>query len=148
VKKLVVFCMALLFATVMCRGALCEGERPLKPVKEGAMKLGPRAEEMRKLLERMREINQQLRKAAAEARQSEEVKAAYEKVRELQQALEKARLNAEKLVDEIIIKENPGLANLVKERRDIEEKLRKIRGEVARKFIGPSGREMRPFPRR
>lgn len=143
-RKSVVLCAAVALTALVCQGAFCEQAAPEKPSKEGAV--APQREELTKLFQRMREINQQLRDATTKARKSEEVKAAFQKVQELQQALEKARQDADKVTDEVVVKQNPDLANLVKERKDIQEKLRKIRGDATRRFIGPPGAEGQPFP--
>lgn len=148
-RKLIVLSFAVAFAALLCRVAFCEGEPSEKPLKAEVRKPVPQKEEVRKLMERRREINQELREATAKARRDEGVAKAFEVVRQAEQALAKARENASKAVDAAIIKANPGLQKLVEERRVIEEKLREItRGRfIGERIVPPAGGEKPLAPR-
>jgi predicted enzyme related to lactoylglutathione lyase len=89
-------------------------------------------EEARKLTRRLREIGQELRSAGAQARKDANIREAFAKVRELQEDLREAQDDARVVVDKAILKENPGLAKLVQERKEIEGKLRELRGRPFR----------------
>jgi len=141
-RKLIVISVLVGFAAILCRVAFSGGEAPARPPRGEARMPGPRSEEMRKLMERMREINQNvgLRELSAQARRDEGVQKAFEAVREAQQ-------KANKLLDEVIIKlaKEKGkeeVINLVKERREILEKVGPLRTGLGR------GAMMVPAPER
>jgi hypothetical protein len=103
-------------------------------------------EQSRKIMERLREINQneKLRIVSREAGEDEGVQKARERVRKAQEALQKAQQNSMRVLDRAILnrakeKGDKELIKLVQERRELTEKLRELRQEFPR----PTGR--RPF---
>lgn len=137
-KRLIAISVVVVFAALLCQVAFSEGERPARPLREGVTRPAPLTEEqraeMRKAMERLREIrqNEELREVTVEARRDESVRDAYEAVRAAQEALSKAQETAEKALDRAIIKiakekKNEGLIKMVKERREILEKLQQLR---------------------
>ncbi len=145
-RKLVVVCITAAFAVLLCQTAFCQPDPGAAPVKKDLRAPGPQMEEARKMMERLRELNQQLREASAKARKSDEVRKAFEKVRELQGALSEAQKHANEVLEKAIVAENPDLAKAVKERRAIEEKLRELRGQFSERLM-QSTRGDRPQPR-
>jgi predicted enzyme related to lactoylglutathione lyase len=146
-KKVTLLLLVIACVAFLCGTAFSQEERPARPPRE---QMGPRAEEARKLTQRLRELNTALREATAEARQSEKVQKASERVRVLQEKLRSAQQKTREAMDKVIVKANPDLAGAVKERREIEEKLRELRGGIAPRDRGVPGpdrsRPARPEP--
>ncbi len=143
-KRFIPFTLAAACALLLCQSVLSEGESPSRPARR---EVAPRTEEARKLTQRLRELNAELREATAAARRNENIRKISEKLRALQENLRTAQQKARDAVDKVIVKENPDLASKVKERREIEEKLRELRGGPARRGRGAAG-PSRPRPSR
>ena len=132
------FPAAVVVAILLCLISFCAAERPARPPRGEA---APQSEEVRKLTQELRELTAALREATAEARQNERVRAASQKVRELQEALSKAQEEARAVTDRAIAQANPDLAEKIKRRTEIEQKLRELRGDSARRRLAAAGVE-------
>ncbi len=143
-KKFTPVTLTVAFLVVLCAAAFSQEERPAAPERRD---MGPRSEEVRNLTQRLRELNAELREATAEARQDEKIQRAFEKVRKIEENLRNARQKVQAALDKAIVKAKPDLAGAVKERREIEEKLRELRGGAARRAVGAPGPD-RPRPPR
>jgi seryl-tRNA synthetase len=158
-KKVVAVCVAVAFAAGLLYLAFSQEQPPARGARRAGAAVGRTAmteeqrEEMRKAMERLREINQnaELREITVQARQKESVVKANEAVTKAQEALATAQENAQKALNTAIAtiakeKGNEELIKLVEERNAILEKLG-VRG----RFFGgammgprPSGREGQP----
>jgi len=137
-RKMRFFPAAIVLATLLCLISFCRAERPARPPRGEA---APQTEEVRKLMQELRELNAGLREATAQARQDEKVRAAYQEVTKLQQTLAKAQEDARAAADRAIAQANPDLAEKIKQRREIEQKLREIRGEFVSRRLAAAGAE-------
>jgi predicted enzyme related to lactoylglutathione lyase len=143
-KRLIPFALATACALLLCQIGFSEGASRSRPARR---EVAPRTGEARKLTQRLRELNAELREATAAARRNENIRKISEKLRTLQENLRDAQQKARDAVDKVIVKENPDLASKVKERREIETKLRELRGGPARRGRGAAG-PSRPRPSR
>jgi len=129
-KKVVAVTVVVLFAALLCQVAFCQEERPARRPRGETRMTAEQREQMRPLMQRLREIsqNQELREVTAEARQDEKVKDAYQAVRKAQEALRNAQQKANDVLNKTVVemakkKEKKELINLLKERNEILEKL-------------------------
>lgn len=132
------FPAAVVVATLLCLISFCAAERPARPPRGEAT---PQSEEVRNLAQELRELTAALREATAKARQNEKVQAASQEVRKLQQALTEAQQEARAVADRAIAQSNPDLVEKIKRRREIEQKLRELRGDSARRRLVASRAE-------
>jgi hypothetical protein len=129
-KKMIAVSLAVAVAALLCQVAFGQEERPRRrPRGEGAITAEQR-EQLRPLMQRLREINQNeaLREVTVEARQDEKVGKAQEVVRKAQEALRNAQQKANDVLNKTVLaiakkKEMKELINLLKERNEILEKL-------------------------
>ncbi len=131
-KKLAISLITVVFAILVCGVALSE-EQPSAQMQEA-----------RELMRRLRALNQELREAITEARQSDEVAKAFARVGELRQALQNAQQHADEVLEKAIVKKNPELAEKVAERKSLREKLQQRRGRLTRRGMGSPGRSQSP----
>jgi len=143
-KKLTPFLLAIAFVVFLCGAVFSQEERPARPPRR---EVAPRMEEARKLMQRLRELNTDLREATAKARQNEKIQKAFDRVRKLQENLRNAQQKTREVLDKAIVKANPDLAKAAKQRREIEEKLRELRGRFTRRGMGVPGPGRRRPPR-
>lgn len=137
-RKMRFFPVAIVLATLLCLISFCGAERPARTARGEA---APQTEEVRKLMQELRELSAALREATVKARQDEKVRAAFQEVRKMQEALAKAEEDARAVADRAIVQASPDLAEQIKRRREIEQKLREIRGESARTRLAAAGAE-------
>lgn len=128
-------------ATLLCLISFCAAERPARPPRGEA---APQSEEVRKLTQELRELTVALREPTAEARRNERVRAAFQEVRKLQEALAQAQEEARAIADRAIAQASPDLAEKIKRRREIEQRLRELRGDSARRRLVASRAEPQP----
>ncbi len=144
-KKSIPVALMVAFVVFFCEATFSQ-EATTRPSRR---EMSPRMEEAMKLSRRLRELNRELREAAAEARQNERIQEANAKIRTLQENLRDLRQNVQTAVDKAIVNANPDLAGAVKERREIEERLRELRGGASRRGMGAadgvSARPRRPI---
>lgn len=140
-RKMRLFPAAVVVATLLCLISFCAAERPARPPRGEA---APQTEEVRKLMQELRELNADLREANTAARQDEKVRAAFQEVRKLQEAVAKAEEDARAVADRAIAQANPDLVEKIKRRREIEQKLRELRGGAVSRRLAASGAEPPP----
>ena len=151
-KKVIAVTVAVVFAALLCQLVFCQEERPARRPRAGREVTRPaplteeQRAEMRKAMARLREINQnaELRETTAAARRDESVQKANEAVRKAQEALRNAQEKASRVLDQAVLKiakekKSEELIKLVKERRELLEKMQQFRGG---RF--PRGMMMRP----
>jgi ElaB/YqjD/DUF883 family membrane-anchored ribosome-binding protein len=139
-RKLITCCLAVAFVATLCLTALAETAAPAQPDRPQRPTLTPeQREEAQTLMARLRELgqNEDIRAAAVKARENEAVQKANAKVQELQDQVRKAQEAANAVLTETMIKQNPELAKLIKERQEIQQKLQKLYGD--RGFGGRMG---------
>ena len=130
-RKLITCCLAVAFAATLCLTALAETTAPAGPQRpERPTLTEEQRAEARTLMQRLRELgqNEDIRAASVKARESEAVQKAYAKVQELQEQVRKAQEAANAVLTETMIKQNPELAKLIKERQEIQAKLQELYG--------------------
>lgn len=131
-KNLAVFLITAVFVILACGVAVSEEQRSAQ------------MQEARELMRRLRALNQELREAISEARQSEEVAKAFARVGELREALQKAQQGADESLEKAIVAKNPQLAEKVAERKALRQKLQQRRGRLTRRGTGSPGRRQSP----
>lgn len=156
-KKMIAVSLAVVFAALLCQVFFCEEAPPptRRPRGEGALTAEQR-EQLRPLMERLREISQNdtLRQVTTEAREAEKVKEAQAVVQKAQEALRNAQQKANEVLNAAVLeiakkKEMKDLLSLLKERDEILQKLpEQFRGRFPgrgfRGFGTGSGRTRRP----
>jgi predicted enzyme related to lactoylglutathione lyase len=142
-RKPIVPIIVLLVATFLCQVARSEEGDPQRRPETNARPT-PQMEEARELTRVLRDLNQDLRAAIAEARRSDRVREAMAEVAKQQQALRNAQSHVEDLIDKAIVAENPDLAEKVAERKALRKKLQELRGGSSRGGMGPPDRDQGP----
>lgn len=137
-KRITAFSVIAALSVIVCGAALCEQgrsdrpreqERSDRPREQDSRVARPQAEEVRKLTERLRELNQHLRGPMEQARQNEEVRKAFARVRELQAALNEAQIRASGMLDMAVAQRNQRLVPLLRERNLIQKRLEQLRAQ-------------------
>jgi hypothetical protein len=128
-KRIVATCLVVIFSMIVCGAAWCERGRPDKTKKSERRAVRPQVEEVGKLAERLRQLNQQLRGPMEQARENETVRKAFARVRELEAALRQAQARANELLDMAVAQRNPRLVPLIRERNLIQERLEELRSQ-------------------
>lgn len=137
-RKVRFFAAAVTVTVLLCLISFCSAERPARQPRGEA---AAQTEEVRKLMQELRELNAALREANTAARQDEKVRAAFQEVRKLQEAVARAEEDARAVADRVIAQANPDLVEKIKRRREIEQKLREIRGGAASRRLAAAGEE-------
>ncbi|MDP2897562.1 MAG: hypothetical protein Q8Q12_13560 [bacterium] len=127
-KRIVAICLIVAFGMV-CGAAWCERGRTDRPAEREGRDVRPQVEEVRKLAERLGELNQQLRGAMEQARENETVRRAFARVRELQAALNEAQARANAVLDMAVAQRNPRLVPLIREKNLIQKRLEELRSQ-------------------
>lgn len=128
-KRIVAICLVVAFSLIFCGAAWCERGRTDRPDEREGRDVRPQVEEVRKLAERLRELNQQLRGATELARQNEAVRKAFARARELEAALRQAQVRANQLLDMAVAQLNPRLVPLIREKNLIQKRLEELRSQ-------------------
>jgi len=122
-RRLFTLFVAAGFAALLSQQAYCE------------VPSRPRIQERRNLMQRLRQVNEELREATERATKHPDVVKAFKAVRAAGEALRKAEQHAHKLLGEAIIKANPDLAEAAKERRALWKRVAERRRRFSRRWL-------------
>jgi len=146
-KRSVAIRVVVAFGMIICGAAWCERGRTDRPDEREGRDVRPQVEEVTKLAERLRELNQQLRGAMEQARENETVRKAFARVRELEAALRQAQARANELLDMAVAQLNPRLVPLIREKNLIQRRLEELRGASGERRERSAEEDARPGAR-